>query len=92
MAISNRIDHSSVSIGKRYARNDELGTPLGITVDFDSAREGPITLRDRDSTKQVRESEAEIVDAVRGIVDGQATWVDISKQLPEFLGRSATES
>ena len=29
-----RIDDSSVSIGKRYARNDELGTPYGVTLDF----------------------------------------------------------
>lgn len=88
IGISNRIDDSSASIGKRYARNDELGTPLGVTVDFDSVKDGTITLRDRDSTEQVRASESEVVDAVKSIVDGHATWGDISKRLPEFLGQS----
>jgi glycyl-tRNA synthetase len=32
--VFSRVDDSSASIGKRYARNDELGTPYGITVDF----------------------------------------------------------
>jgi glycyl-tRNA synthetase len=58
--ISSCIDSSpSASIGKRYARNDELGIPLGITVDFDSLKDGSITLRERDSMKQVRASQRE---------------------------------
>ncbi len=32
--IANRVDASGASIGKRYARNDELGTPFGCTIDF----------------------------------------------------------
>lgn len=36
LGIASRVDDSSVSIGKKYARNDELGTPFGITVDFAS--------------------------------------------------------
>lgn len=32
--ISCRVDDSGASIGKRYARNDELGTPFGVTIDF----------------------------------------------------------
>jgi glycyl-tRNA synthetase len=49
LGISHSIDSSSASIGKRYARNDELGTPFGITVDFDSLKDGTVTLRERDS-------------------------------------------
>ena len=49
IGISNRIDDSSATIGKRYSRNDELGTPLGITVDFQTVQDSTITLRDRDS-------------------------------------------
>ncbi|MCX6711848.1 MAG: glycine--tRNA ligase [Candidatus Woesearchaeota archaeon] len=44
----------SGSIGKRYARNDEVGTPYCITIDFDSIKKKDITIRDRDSTKQIR--------------------------------------
>lgn len=42
------------SIGRRYARADEVGVHLGITVDYDTMKDGTITVRDRDSWKQVR--------------------------------------
>ena len=42
------------SIGRRYRRQDEVGTPFGITVDHETMRDGTVTLRDRDSTTQVR--------------------------------------
>lgn len=87
MGVSNKIDDSSASIGKRYSRNDELGTPLGITVDFQTLKDNTMTLRDRDSTTQVRASEDEICAAVRSIVDGEETWEDVSKRLPKFEGQ-----
>jgi glycyl-tRNA synthetase len=42
------------TIGKRYRRQDEIGTPYCITVDFDSLEDKTVTLRDRDTTKQKR--------------------------------------
>ena len=42
------------SIGKRYRRQDEIGTPYCITVDFDTLEDGCVTVRDRDSMQQVR--------------------------------------
>ena len=42
------------SIGKRYRRQDEIGTPLCITYDFDSLEDGCVTVRDRDSMEQIR--------------------------------------
>ncbi|MCX7952891.1 MAG: glycine--tRNA ligase [Deltaproteobacteria bacterium] len=42
------------SIGKRYAKHDEIGTPFCITVDFNSLKDESVTVRDRDSTEQVR--------------------------------------
>jgi glycyl-tRNA synthetase len=42
------------SIGRRYARADEAGVPLGITVDYDTLKDGTVTIRDRDSWQQVR--------------------------------------
>ena len=44
----------SGSIGKRYRRQDEMGTPLCITVDFDTLEDNTVTLRDRDTMKQKR--------------------------------------
>lgn len=42
------------SIGKRYRRQDEIGTPVCITVDFDTVQDGCVTVRDRDTMKQQR--------------------------------------
>ena len=44
----------SGSIGKRYRRQDEIGTPFCITVDFDTLEDGAVTIRDRDTMEQVR--------------------------------------
>ena len=51
---------SSGSIGRRYARADEAGTPIGITIDYDSLTDNTVTLRDRDSWKQVRTKLSEL--------------------------------
>ena len=53
------------SIGKRYRRQDEIGTPLCITVDFDSLEDGSVTIRDRDTTDQVRVPIADLENQVR---------------------------
>ena len=42
------------SIGKRYRRQDEIGTPFCLTIDFDTLEDGTVTLRDRDSMEQIR--------------------------------------
>ena len=44
----------SGSIGKRYRRQDEIGTPYCVTVDFDTLNDKCVTIRDRDSMKQER--------------------------------------
>ena len=42
------------SIGKRYRRQDEIGTPVCITFDFDSLEDNSVTIRDRDTMEQQR--------------------------------------
>jgi len=53
------------SIGKRYRRQDEIGTPLCITVDFDSVTDGAVTVRERDAMTQERVPIAELLPALR---------------------------
>ena len=48
------------SIGKRYRREDEIGTPFCICVDFDTAEDGSVTIRDRDTMEQVRVPVSEV--------------------------------
>lgn len=42
------------SIGKRYRRQDAIGTPFCVTVDFDTLEDNAVTIRDRDSMQQIR--------------------------------------
>ena len=51
---------ASGSIGKRYRREDEIGTPFSICVDFDTAEDGCVTIRDRDTMEQVRVPVSEV--------------------------------
>jgi glycyl-tRNA synthetase len=44
----------SGNIGKRYLKQDEIGTPKCIVIDFDTLEDGTVTARDRDTTEQVR--------------------------------------
>lgn len=46
---------TGTSIGKRYARTDEIGVPYALTVDYDTLTDKCVTLRERDSMTQVRE-------------------------------------
>lgn len=87
LGLASRVDDSSASIGKRYSRNDELGTPLGITIDFQSLKDNTFTLRDRDSTRQVRADEQTLLTAVRSLIDGDKTWANIEEELPAFQGQ-----
>jgi len=53
------------SIGRRYRRQDEIGTPLCVTVDFDSLEDNAVTIRERDSMEQTRVRIEELVPALR---------------------------
>jgi glycyl-tRNA synthetase len=44
----------TASIGKRYRRQDEIGTPLAITIDHDTLTDNTVTVRDRDTMQQER--------------------------------------
>lgn len=87
LGISSRTDDSGASIGKRYSRNDELGTPFGLTIDFQSIKDSTYTLRDRDTMVQVRAEESKILQAIKDMVEGKKVWADIEKELPIFEGQ-----
>ena len=57
------------SIGKRYRRQDEIGTPLCITYDFDSKEDGCVTVRDRDTMEQVRISIDSLEEYIRSKIE-----------------------
>jgi glycyl-tRNA synthetase len=64
----------SGSIGRRYSRNDEMGTPFCITVDDDSIKNKDVTIRDRDSTKQIRVKVSELRNVMRNLIEGNISF------------------
>jgi len=61
----------SGSIGRRYRRNDEIGTPYSITIDYQSLEDNTVTIRERDSMKQVRVAIEGIADTVHKLIKGE---------------------
>ncbi|KAF8066867.1 hypothetical protein FPV67DRAFT_1496771 [Lyophyllum atratum] len=89
--VFSRVDDSNTSIGKRYARNDELGTPFGITIDFASVKNRTMTLRERDTTDQRIGSIDEVIDVVTDLVNGNIDWNGACERLPAYDGVQAVE-
>src|SRR6267154_1504079 len=58
------------SIGRRYRRQDEAGTPFGITIDGQSTQDGTVTVRDRDTLQQVRLAAAQLVGYIKEKITG----------------------
>ncbi|KZP07965.1 glycyl-tRNA synthetase [Athelia psychrophila] len=89
--VFSRVDDSNASIGKRYARNDELGTPFGVTLDFASVANGTMTLRERDTTDQLIGPIDKVIDTVTELVDGTIDWPEACRRLPAYDGKQAVE-
>jgi glycyl-tRNA synthetase len=64
----------SGAIGRRYRRQDEIGTPFAVTVDYETKENSTVTLRDRDSMKQVRIPITKLPETIWGLIDGSITF------------------
>lgn len=67
----------SGAIGRRYRRQDEIGTPYCVTVDYDTLDDASVTIRDRDSTDQTRIAVEDLVQTVECLVDGETTFNEL---------------
>ena len=67
----------SGSIGRRYARNDEIGTPFCITVDDESLKKGTVTIRDRDTTQQKKVNISKLKEILTDLIDGEKSFEDL---------------
>ncbi len=68
----------SGAIGRRYRRQDEIGTPFAITVDYESLEEQTVTLRERDSMKQVRVPVAGLAPLLADLIRGTRTFSSLA--------------
>ena len=80
--ITNRVDSTSGTVGRRYARADELGIPFGITVDFQSLLDDCVTLRERDSMVQIRIPISKLLLVVRQLIDESVSWSTMMSRYP----------
>jgi len=69
----------SGSIGRRYARNDEIGTPYCITIDGDSLEDNDVTIRDRNTTKQIRVKVLDLKDTLRKLLNQEIDFEKAGK-------------
>jgi len=77
--LSCKTDSSGASLGKRYARMDEIGVPFCVTVDFESVTANTATMRDRDSMVQIRLPIGDIEQVVEGLVSGKRVFEELKK-------------
>ena len=61
----------SGSIGKRYARSDEVGIPFAVTVDYVSLKKKDVTIRNRDDTSQIRVSISSLKEEIQNLISGK---------------------
>lgn len=74
LGLSYTIDESGATIGKRYSRNDELGVPFAVTLDFTTLEDSTVTLRERDTMWQIRLPLDDVPELVRNLCAGEVTW------------------
>ena len=70
---------NSGSIGRRYARNDEIGTPFCITIDDKSKKNKDVTIRDRDTKKQIRVKISELNSTLKKLINGEIKFENAGK-------------
>jgi glycyl-tRNA synthetase len=71
----------SGSIGRRYARADEIGIPFCITIDGETFKTGTVTIRERDSGKQIRLEITSLKDALRKLINKETSLLMVGKPL-----------
>ncbi len=74
------------SIGRRYARSDEAGTPLAVTVDYQTLRDETVTIRDRDSWRQVRERIVDLPGLIKGYLKGEIGFTELGEASGDVEG------
>ncbi|UZJ52334.1 hypothetical protein CBS101457_001654 [Exobasidium rhododendri] len=89
--VASRVDDSSTSIGRRYSRNDELGTPFACTLDFASLSKGTMTLRERDSTTQRIGQIDEVISVIKELCDESLSWEGACERLPAYSGEQSLD-
>lgn len=92
VGLSNIVDSTGTSVGKRYARTDEIGVPFAVTVDYGCQTDNTATLRERDSMAQVRVPIPIIPSVIRELVNGTLSWADVEAKYPKQEAKASEEA
>ncbi len=72
-----RVDYdTSGSIGRRYRRNDEVGTPYEVTVDYETLEQATVTIRDRDSMQQIKVPQWQVADKLQALLNASIKFLE----------------
>ena len=71
----------TASIGKRYRRQDEIGTIVSVTVDFQTVKDGTVTIRDRDTMRQIRVKTSELRQTIQKILDDSDEFSNLGEMV-----------
>ncbi|CAG5110020.1 Oidioi.mRNA.OKI2018_I69.chr2.g4471.t1.cds [Oikopleura dioica] len=84
LSVAHKVDKSSGSIGKRYARTDEIAVPFGVTVDFHTVKITPatVTLRDRDTLDQIRVPVQDTANLINEMASQRQSWAQVAARYP----------
>jgi glycyl-tRNA synthetase len=66
------------AIGRRYRRQDEIGTPFSITIDYESPENQTVTIRERDSMRQVRAPINRLPNIIQSLIKGSVVFDSLS--------------
>jgi glycyl-tRNA synthetase len=92
--ITTKLDSTAIAIGRRYARNDEIGIPFAVTIDYDglmnttgtilSEKSQTVTVRERDSMEQIRVSVSDLPYVISCLLNDVLTWIEIKEKFSVF--------
>jgi glycyl-tRNA synthetase len=92
--ITTKIDSTAIAIGRRYSRNDEIGIPFAVTIDYDglmnstgtilSEKSQSVTIRERDSMEQIRVSVSDLPYVISCLLNDVSTWIEIKEKFSVF--------
>jgi hypothetical protein len=90
LGISFKVDETGSTIGKRYARTDEIGIPFAITIDKQTTEDGTVTIRERDTTIQIRVALNDVGALIVALVEGKVDWKNAASWKPAASSTPST--
>eukprot|EP00826_Nyctotherus_ovalis_P004168 TRINITY_DN10872_c0_g1_i1.p1 TRINITY_DN10872_c0_g1~~TRINITY_DN10872_c0_g1_i1.p1 ORF type:complete len:610 (-),score=162.44 TRINITY_DN10872_c0_g1_i1:146-1975(-) len=83
--ISSKVDDSGNTIGRRYARTDEIGIPFAVTIDYDTLKDETVTLREINSMAQIRLGIDKVAEELSKLSGNMTTWEQLVEKYPKFV-------